>query len=523
MSSFTEAEVRAYVIDPILRALGYSKGADFSIDLEHRIEFRGKSKFPDYKLNLWQEDFWLIEAKRPRTEETFGYVDLAQAIEYACHPKINAALVVLCDGMKIEVFDREMSVTESVLHMRRDQLVSEFDKLRYLLEPWQIWFFQKRRIVRMIDKVFDHEFNMNRVEEFKKLVGDRLAGKRALITDNYRRQVPSDTQRERELIKAASVEDLIEIHMFQQYSTSTTNTLIAALADQSAQNNFHVTYRMFPDKPRDLSDIYIAHALAYLMELDRRGVATLQVLPQWLASNIQANADLKAAIARLIRLSLSYFEGDETRRLILLAATAFRRAFKVLLMLDESQWVIAEARHFIQRFEMPERTWSQIISSPEGHALGMLNASVMMATYRFVKGLQSDDGAFKGEIAKLQLRQIWDMEKRLVALISNYPKIRAERNLGELHPTESCCITYDFLGHMVLCLLPPFSQWKEYILRNHLTEVRSLARLQSWAAKQLLGMEHDDQVDAPDDQFLADRFFLGDLETLRYLRARYNG
>ena len=425
--------------------------------------------------------------------------------------------------MKIEVFDREISVTEPVIRMPRDRLAAEFDKLRHLLEPWQMWFFQKRRVVRLIDKVFNREFNMNRVEEFKRLVDGRLAGKRMLILDNFRMQVSPDSQAERDLIKAASVEDLIEIHMFQQHSIPTTNALTAALADRSAQNTFQVPYRMLPDKARDLSDIYIGHALAYLMELDRRGVATVQFLPSWLAPGAQMNADLKAAIGRFIRLCLTYFEGDEPRRLILLAATAYRRVFKVLLMLNEAQWTIAEARHFIQRFETPERTWSQIVGSPEGHALGMLNASAMMATYRFVKGLLSDDGAFKVEVAKLQLRQIWDMEKKLLAQIPNYPKIRKERNLGEIHPTEWCCVTYDFLGHLVLCLLPPFPEWKDYILKHHLPEVTALATLQSWAAKQLLGMEISDQVESPDDQFLADRFFLGDVRTLQFLRARYNG
>jgi hypothetical protein len=377
--------------------------------LERKIEFLGKSKFIDYKLNLWQEDFWLIEAKRPRTGEAFGYKDLAQAIEYACHPDINAALVVLCDGMKIEVFDREVSVTEPVIRIPRDRLAAEFDKLRLLLEPWQMWFFQKRHVVRLIDKVFDREFNMHRVEEFKKLVDDRLAGKRAVILDNFRKRVSPDSQAERDLIKAASVEDLIEIHMFQQYSVATTNALIAALADQSARNTFQVPYRMLPDRARDLSDIYIGHALAYLMEMDRRGVATVQFLPRWLAPGAQMNADLKAALRRFISLCLTYFEGDEPERLILLAATAYRRVLKVLLMLSEAQWAVAEAQHFIQRFETPERTWSQIVGSPERYALGMLNASAMMATYRFVRGLQSDNDAFKAEVAKLQLRQIWDI------------------------------------------------------------------------------------------------------------------
>ena len=62
---------------------------------------------------------------------------------------------------------------------------------------------------------------------------------------------------------------------------------------------------------------------------------------------------------------------------------------------EATAWEVA-----YQRFETPERTWSQIVGSPERSALGMLNASAMMATYRFVKGLQSDNDAFKAEVAK---------------------------------------------------------------------------------------------------------------------------
>jgi hypothetical protein len=71
--------------------------------------------------------------------------------------------------------------------------------------------------------------------------------------------------------------------------------------------------------------------------------------------------------------------------------------------------------------------------------------------------------------------------------------------------------------------LPPFPEWKDNILQTHLQEVTTLAKLGSRAARQLLGMEIGNQVELPDDQFLADRFFLGDVATLRVLRARYNG
>ena len=106
ISEFNESEVRAYVIDPLVAILGYEKGKHFSVHLEKAVQFRGKKKFPDYKLKLWQEDFWLIEAKAPRPDsKDFGYDELAQALEYACHPAINAALVVLCDGVKMEIYD----------------------------------------------------------------------------------------------------------------------------------------------------------------------------------------------------------------------------------------------------------------------------------------------------------------------------------------------------------------------------------------------------------------------------------
>jgi hypothetical protein len=54
-----------FVIDPIIRILGYDKGTDFSVDLGRKIAFLDKNKFPDYRFHLWQENFWIIEAKRP--------------------------------------------------------------------------------------------------------------------------------------------------------------------------------------------------------------------------------------------------------------------------------------------------------------------------------------------------------------------------------------------------------------------------------------------------------------------------
>ena len=138
IDGYNEAEVRAYVIDPIVKILGYEKGTTFSPDLEKRVDFIDSRKYIDYKCTLWEENFWIIEAKKPeagRKRTTFEYTVFRQALEYAVHPQINAALVVLCDGDLFEVFDREENVKEPILRFNRGDLAQRFDDLRVLLSP----------------------------------------------------------------------------------------------------------------------------------------------------------------------------------------------------------------------------------------------------------------------------------------------------------------------------------------------------------------------------------------------------
>ncbi len=171
VSAYSEADVRAEVIDPIIRALGYQKETYFSLARKKHLKVLDKDLFIDYSMTLWSQNFWLIEAKKvQRKRMAFSHNDLNQALQYATHPEINAALVVLCDGRIIDVYDREVSVVDRVLRVEVARLSEEFDKLRALLAPWQLWFFEKRRVIRSLDKVFDQEINMSRLEEFRQLV-----------------------------------------------------------------------------------------------------------------------------------------------------------------------------------------------------------------------------------------------------------------------------------------------------------------------------------------------------------------
>jgi ISXO2 transposase-like protein len=127
IGTFSEAEVRSYIVDPIVRILGYDKGTIFSADLEHPLKFLGRNLFPDYKVALWNANFWLIEAKRPNSKLAFEYDELAQAIEYSIHPSINAALAALCEGY-YSIFKRGMKgVYQHCKEKHLHRYLSEFD------------------------------------------------------------------------------------------------------------------------------------------------------------------------------------------------------------------------------------------------------------------------------------------------------------------------------------------------------------------------------------------------------------
>ena len=525
VSGLNEQEVRTFFIDPLVRLLGYDNGSDFSVDLGRQIEYLDKRKFPDYNFHLWKEHFWLIEAKRPLSENkgSFGYDALAQAVEYAIHPNINAALVVLCDGNSLEIFDREVSLTEPILHVDKTNLRRDFDKIRALLEPMQVWFFQKRRVVRLIDKVFDKEFNFNRVEEFRTLIDRRLLSKRSTVLENFRRNLPSNQQNsaeEQQYYSSASTEELVDLHFFYSHSEPANHTIIDILVARCETATFPVLYRMFPDHPRDINDMYMANASAFLAALGERRTQ-VEWLPAWIAPGKQSSATLEEVTQRLLRQCLTCFEDDLPRKVIILASASFRRIFKILFLSNEAQWQKGLVMHFFGRYSIPELSWSQILSSPQNHLITMMDNAVMAAMNRFMERCQPERKEFKTEVAKLHLKELWDLEKKLLASIDDYPKLNRERNLGEGRMTEWAELNYDNLGHYTLCLLASFPKWMEYVKTVHRPLLETIAATGSWKAKELLDLQSTDAVDRLPDALLAERFFFGDLNTFQTLRNGY--
>ena len=519
VSRFNETTVREEIISPLLQVLGYDIQSYFSIDREKRIQLLGNNRYLDYNLTLWSKSFWLIEVKRPKAPgEDFTVGDVSQALSYAVHPEINAALVVLCDGRTISVFDREEDQQAPVLTLNIANLVDHIDQLRYILEPWQIWFFEKRRIVRHLDKVFDKQFNMGRLDEFKRLVIQRLDSKRQTIVNNMRMMLADDSHSDKatDQLRNSSAPDLIEGAFVLDYSIRDTSVIAETLVNECRNDSFSVIHRIFPDHARDMNDAFCMHALNCLLHLHKESVPV-----SWLPSWLGGGKCLESAIKRFLAHCLTHFRCDPARRNILLSATALRRLFKATIAVYEQAWSIGQVRHLLQRYAAPEDTWMQIVSSPQRHNLLRLDGLTNYALRQLVSGYSDDHGRPQSRTIEAQLREIWLAELAILENVSHYQELLKERGLEEIHPTEMTDVVYDYLGHSILCVTDSHAVWRDYIMEHHLQDVEILAQFGSWQARKWLGRELHDAFHRPPDQTTADRFFLGDTATYRRIREAY--
>lgn len=521
VDDFSEADVRAEIIDPILKILGYRKGEDYSVDREKNITFiEGKKRFIDYNLTLWRKNFWIIEAKRPQPDRPrFGYNDLSQVLEYAVHPEIDTSIVLLCDGIKIEIFDREQSIDKPLLQIKIKNIVKRFGEIRKIIGPLQVWFFYRRRVLRSIDRAFEHEGNQGRVEEFRRLIESHLDGKRGQILDNFRRMKKDDRTMYFRQIKEKPLADIIDIHFFSMDSVAAINTIINRLISECSQRNaFTVLYRVFPDSPRDTNDFFYMYALELLIRLEEEQITT-NWLPNWLKQK-QTEISILGAIKILIALCLNYFSKDTERKVILLASNAFRRIFKIMAVILPDQKKIADIQHLITRYSGPEFSWEQILSSSERNMIFGWEALSMMATARFVREFSSGN-KFLVARAKQRLREMWEFEVDIITNSKEFQELHKEHDFGEIFPTEASAVVYDSLGHNCLCIIEKYDKWVKYIHKHHETEIVDLAKIGSWQARKLIGVDQKKILERPNEIAYADRFFFGDISIYRKFVSAY--
>ena len=282
------------------------------------------------------------------------------------------------------------------------------------------------------------------------------------------------------------------------------------------RNTFQVLYRVFPDHARDMNDQYCMHALNLLIHLHDENLE-VNWLPEWLGGG----KELENAIRTFIAGCLTHFASDPVRRNILLCAAGLRRLFKAIMVVDESVWRTGEVMHMLERYKGPEDSWAQLLSSPEYQNLLRLDGLASVYIARLVRDCSDDQGRPQPRLIELRLRDIWKAELGILEAVSPYPELLEERNLGETFHTEATDVVFDYLGHNILRVANRHPVWKSHILEHHLHDVRTLANIGSWQARELLDPETEDSYSRPDDEAMADRFFLGDLEIYRRLTSAY--
>ena len=451
VTGYTEADIRAEIIDPIVRILGYQKGQSYSVDREKYIPFRGKKKYIDYSITLWEKNFWLIEAKKPNPNQTeFNYEELSQAVEYSVHPAIDAVLIVLCDGIKLEVFDREQSLRDSVLKISINNITENINSLRKILSPLNVWFFYRRRIVRSIDRAFEHEGNEGRLSEFTDLINSKLNAKKGLVSSNFRKLKLSNNNEYIDILRKSSHQDIINIHFYFPLTRSEVNIVMNnLLTDLSPKIQSMLISKILPDSHRDYNDNYFMYSLEYLMRLSETKIK-IRWLPSWLTQGQDISID--SAIKILIKKMLTYFEDDLARKIILLVANGWRRVLKILSVVSPFQKHLAKNQHLLTRFSGDEFTLSQILSSPERNILLGLDDLTMMSTRDFVTNFYPENKS-NNNLAKQRLQELWSFEKDLLIKYPNYLEMLKESNLEEIFPTESNTTRFDHLGHCALCVI----------------------------------------------------------------------
>jgi hypothetical protein len=145
-SRMNEADVRAEIVDPMLRELGYQAGTEHNIAREQTLRyaraFLGRKKAtdpplrgrPDYILEVSTSGRWVIEVKPPSEELTVD--DFEQAQSYSLHPNVAASIFVLTNGRELAVYASNAASPDAPLvRFIYSECAKHWPHLRALLTP----------------------------------------------------------------------------------------------------------------------------------------------------------------------------------------------------------------------------------------------------------------------------------------------------------------------------------------------------------------------------------------------------
>jgi hypothetical protein len=143
-SRLNEADVRAEIIDPLLRTLGYQAGAENNVIQEGTLRYEyiylgRKTKRdlqigrPDYVLEVGGYGRWILEAKSPAS--ALVERDFEQAKSYALHPEIAAPVFVITNGRELWIYRASDPFEAPLIKLSYDELRDRWLLIESILSP----------------------------------------------------------------------------------------------------------------------------------------------------------------------------------------------------------------------------------------------------------------------------------------------------------------------------------------------------------------------------------------------------
>jgi 16S rRNA G966 N2-methylase RsmD len=136
---FNEAEVRSFIIDPLLKELGFSRE---NIILEKPLKSpflkigskkRAVNLIPDYALKVENSFAWVLDAKASN-QKIINSDHVEQVYSYATHPEIRSNYFALCNGLEFACF-RTTDTEKPILYFRVSEIDKHWQALQNLLSP----------------------------------------------------------------------------------------------------------------------------------------------------------------------------------------------------------------------------------------------------------------------------------------------------------------------------------------------------------------------------------------------------
>ncbi|WP_343503680.1 type I restriction enzyme HsdR N-terminal domain-containing protein [Alloyangia pacifica] len=147
LEAFNEAEVRAFIVDVILRKLGYWPSKDIYLKMEETLRYpyyyighkASKKDLPlgsaDYRAGLkGRRGSFIVEAKAASI--AISQADVEQAHSYASHAEVGANYFMLCNGKTLLLYEtlsgpEHAALVELAIH----ELDERFHELENILSP----------------------------------------------------------------------------------------------------------------------------------------------------------------------------------------------------------------------------------------------------------------------------------------------------------------------------------------------------------------------------------------------------